>query len=138
MKVKPAAVKKSTKRKKPGKMAKQLKKMNGTSKLEDLFEEILVEMGVEYVHHYRLGGREFDFCLTDHNILIEIHGCFWHACPVCGEDAKFSAQKRSVKNDRHKVKLVEAAKGYTMLTFWEHEVHKERAKVVMTIIEALA
>lgn len=134
-KIKTAAPKK---RKKPTKIKKQFKQMNGTSKLETMFEEILIELGEPYIHHYRFGNREFDFCLTEKNILIELHGCFFHSCPKCGKAAKYSFQKKSVKNDKFKTKLVKESNDYTLLVFWEHEVHNEKPKVIMDIIEALA
>ncbi len=138
VKAKSEPLKKKTKRKKKGQMAKTLAKMNGTSKLEDTFEEILKELGDPYIKHYRFGKREFDFCLTESKILIEVHGCFWHGCKVCGMEAKYGAQKRSVKNDKHKYKLVEASQDYKLLTFWEHEVNNDRASVIMGLIQALA
>lgn len=139
MKIKatPPTTKKKTTKKKKGSMQKQLAKMNGTSKLEDTFEEILKELGEPYIKHYRFGQREFDFCLPDFHLLIEIHGCFFHACPKCGKKAQYTVQKRSVKNDAHKIRLVEASNDYRLLTFWEHEVNNERYKVVLELIEAL-
>jgi G:T-mismatch repair DNA endonuclease (very short patch repair protein) len=128
----------TTRRKKKGKLAKQLSKMNGTSKLEDEFEEILIGLGEDYVHHYMFGGREFDFCLPEYKLLIELHGCFFHACAKCGKEAKFSVQKKSVKNDKHKVLLVKESNDYTLLTFWEHEVKKDKDMVVMTLIDAIS
>lgn len=133
-----AGAKKSPRRRKPSKMQKQLTKMNGTSKLEDKFEEILKELGEPYVKHYRFGRREFDFCLTEKKLLIEIHGCFWHGCKECGVEVAYGPQKRSVKNDKHKTKLVEASLDYNLITFWEHEIEKDKPKVIMELINALA
>jgi G:T-mismatch repair DNA endonuclease (very short patch repair protein) len=118
-------------------MAKQLAKMNGTSKLEDKFEDMLKEIGEPYLKHYRFGNREYDFCLTGLNILIEVHGCYWHGCKECGITPKYGAQKRSVKNDKRKVKIVEASQDYTLLTFWEHDINKDPGKVIMELIQAL-
>ena len=52
---------KKPKYKKATKIKKLFKKMKGTSKLETTFEEILIDLGVNYVHHYRFGKENLIF-----------------------------------------------------------------------------
>lgn len=105
-----------------GKIRKMLKKMNGTSKLEVSFAELLTKIGVKFEQHFVFRKREFDFLLNEHSILVETHGCFYHCCKKHNPEAKYAIQKRNIKNDQYKVKLVKFDPSYTLLVVWEHEM----------------
>jgi G:T-mismatch repair DNA endonuclease (very short patch repair protein) len=111
-----------TKKKKRGKIGKLFKKMNGTSKLETKFAEILDKLEISYQQHYTYKKREYDFLLIDHNILIETHGCFYHCCKTHFKTPNYSFQKRTLINDQLKVKNVKFGLEFTLLTIWEHEL----------------
>ena len=108
--------------KKKNKMREVRKKMNGTSKLETSFAEILRSMGLKFKQHYVFKEREFDFLLTDYNILVETHGCFYHCCKKHSPEAKYAFQRVNLKNDRYKVKSVKFNHKYNLLVIWEHEM----------------
>lgn len=54
------------------------------SLLEKRFEALLEEAGVEYSVQFPAGGYAFDFRLKAAPVLIEVDGCYWHGCSVCG------------------------------------------------------
>jgi G:T-mismatch repair DNA endonuclease (very short patch repair protein) len=108
--------------KKKGKLKKMFKKMKGTSKLEDKFAEVLDSLNINYQQYVNFKGREYDFLLTDHNILVETHGCFYHCCKTHNPEAKYSFQRANLKNDQYKVKLVKFEKDYSLMVVWEHEI----------------
>ena len=108
--------------KKKGKTRKMLNKMNGTSNLEVKFAELLTEMGVKFEQHFVFKKREFDFLLTEHSILVETHGCFYHCCKKHNPEPKYAFQRANLKNDQYKVKLVKFDPSYTLLVIWEHEM----------------
>ena len=112
--------------KKKQKIKKLFKKMNGTSNLEVLFAEILTSLGIKFEQHFVFKKREFDFLLTEHNILIETHGCFFHCCKKHNPEAKYAFQRRNLKNDQYKVKLVKFDHLYTLLVIWEHELDNQK------------
>lgn len=112
--------KKKVTKKKP--IKKLFKKMNGTSKLEESFAEILDTLGINYMQHFVFKKREYDFLLTDYNILVETHGCFFHCCKTHNPIAVYPFQKRSVRNDKLKAKNVKFDPTYTMMVIWEHEM----------------
>lgn len=112
--------------KKKGKIGKLFKKMKGTSNLEVSFADLLDELGVKYEQHFVFKKREYDFLLTDHNILIETHGCFFHCCKEHSPEPKYAFQRRNLKNDQYKVKLVKFDKTYTLLVIWEHEILEKK------------
>lgn len=108
--------------KKKGKTKKMLKKMNGTSNLEVKFAELLTELGIKFEQHFVFKKREFDFLLTEHSILVETHGCFYHCCKKHNPEPKYAFQRANLKNDQYKVKIVKFDLTYTLLVIWEHEM----------------
>jgi G:T-mismatch repair DNA endonuclease (very short patch repair protein) len=123
--------------KKKGKIGKLFKKMKGTSNLEVSFADLLDKLGVKYEQHFVFKKREYDFLLNDHNILIETHGCFFHCCKEHNPEAKYAFQRKNLKNDQYKVKLVKFDKTYTLLVIWEHEIEKKKllTEKINTFIE---
>ncbi len=120
--------------KKKSKTGKMLKKMKGTSNLEVVFAELLTENNVIFKQHYIFKGKEFDFLLTDYNILIELHGCFYHCCKLHHPVPKYTLQRKNLKNDQHKVKIVKFDLTYNLLIIWEHEMSDSK-KVVKKLNE---
>ena len=120
--------------KKKSKIGKMFKKMNGTSSLETTFGELLTSMGVSFEPHFIFKNREYDFLLTDYNILVETHGCFFHCCKTHNPEPKYAFKIKNLKNDQHKVKIVKFDKTYTLLVIWEHEM-KETKNVKKKINE---
>lgn len=112
--------------KKKSKFAKMVKKMNGTSKLEDTFADLLKEEGIKFEQHFVFKKREFDFLLPEYNILIETHGCFYHCCKTHSPEPKYAFQRANLKNDQYKVKLVKFDRTYKLLVIWEHEMDKPK------------
>jgi G:T-mismatch repair DNA endonuclease (very short patch repair protein) len=123
--------------KKKGKISKLFKKMKGTSNLEVSFADLLDKLGIKYEQHFIFKKREYDFLLNDHNILIETHGCFFHCCKEHNPEAKYAFQRKNLKNDQYKVKLVKFDKTYTLLVIWEHEIEKKKllTEKINTFIE---
>lgn len=123
--------------KKKGKFAKMVKKMNGTSKLEDSFAELLEQENIKFERHFVFKKREFDFLLSDYNVLIETHGCFYHCCKKHSPEAKYAFQRANLRNDQYKVKLVKFDRTYNLLVIWEHEMNETNLVVerVKTFIE---
>ena len=85
------------------------------------------------VHDKSLPGRP-DIVLKRHQVVIFVHGCFWHRHPGCRfattpqTRADFWASKfeANVARDARNVTAVEAA-GWTALTVWECETKSEDA-----------
>jgi G:T-mismatch repair DNA endonuclease (very short patch repair protein) len=120
--------------KKKGKISKMFKKMKGTSKLETSFAEILMEQDIKFEQHFLFKKREFDFLLVDYNILIETHGCFYHCCKTHNPEVKYAFQRKNIKNDQYKIKIVKFDLTYNLLIIWEHEM-KDTNKVVKKLNE---
>jgi G:T-mismatch repair DNA endonuclease (very short patch repair protein) len=106
-----------------GKISKLFKKMNGTSNLEYNFAKLLDKLKISYIQHFTFKKREFDFLLVDYNVLVETHGCFFHCCKQDKIEAKYPFQKKNIKNDTYKAKLVKFDPTYKLLVIWEHEMN---------------
>ena len=75
-----------------------------------------------------------DILLPDFNMVIFVHGCFWHSCPLCKrakirpkENAAYWNRKldRTLERDReNKIKLEEL--GYKVLIIWECETKTKK------------
>ncbi len=106
-----------------------------SSELEKIFADILETLGIEYEHQKPFEGFAYDFYLPKTDTYIEVHGDFWH----CNEDAgygnpKYDTQKRTVKNDKMKEKVIEQ-NDKDLLVFWETNIEKNRQDVAQRLLE---
>ena len=79
-----------------------------------------------------------DILLPEYNMLIFVHGCFWHGCPVCKrakirpkENAEYWNKKldRTLERDKvNKLKLEQL--GYKVLVIWECETKKKNIELL--------
>lgn len=61
-----------------------------------------------------------DFLNEGRKIVIEVHGCYWHGCSICGYEDKFGSEERDFKK-----RQTYRENGYEVITFWEHEIFDE-------------
>lgn len=94
-------------------------------------------LGFRYRLNYPVFGKP-DIVLPGRKVAIFVDGCFWHSCPEHGArpktNAKFWKQKLKRNADRDlKVNKSLTKEGWTVLRFWEHEVHRDVAGVLKKI-----
>ena len=87
----------------------------------------------------QVGGwqRLYDIFLNGTNILIEIHGDYWHCnpqIPSCATPKK-DYHFRNIENDKFKIKLA-AERGYELLIIWEHDIRK-KTQVLVDFLELI-
>jgi very-short-patch-repair endonuclease len=68
------------------------------SRLEDSVAEWLRAEGVELEQHYNIGPYEIDIYVPASNLCVEVDGCYWHGCEVCG----YKAPRGTATRDRNK------------------------------------
>ena len=73
-----------------------------------------------------------DEALPGKKIAIEIDGCYWHGCLVCG----FEGHPDTLRLDRRK-KTYLLKRGWRIFRIPEHEVKKDLQQVVREVVEAL-
>jgi G:T-mismatch repair DNA endonuclease (very short patch repair protein)/predicted DNA-binding protein YlxM (UPF0122 family) len=94
------------------------------NKLETKFAAILDMMGVQYECQYRIGRFLFDFYVPYFNLLIEVHGTFWHADPRRYSHLELTPiQQRNVSNDARKSERA-IRDGFNLIIFWESDIDK--------------
>ncbi len=78
---------------------------------------MLIALGVQYEKQKFLVRYAVDFYLPDENLVIEVNGCYWHRCQVCGYDDPRCARQREYE----RIQVLESH-GYQVVVFWEHDL----------------
>jgi len=89
------------------------------SAVEDRVAAWLDDHGVAYERQRRVWFRTVDFRVGE--VLIEVYGCYWHACP----EHHPATTKRAVKQrgrDRALASYCQT-KGIPLVIIWEHAVN---------------
>ena len=113
-------------------------KNRGMTKPEKVMRDILKGViGIKFKYQKRVGGYHYDFHIIGTNILIEVDGDFWHCKPGTKHEIPvMKEQITNTANDKKKTAIV-YANGYTLLRFWESDIHSNRLQVIKTLIENL-
>jgi very-short-patch-repair endonuclease len=85
------------------------RKHSGKTSIEEIVENLLIDLGLEYQSEFRVNGSFYDFYLPKENLLIECDGEYWHSFP----DA--------IRRDNNKDNLAKE-KGYNLLRLQEKEI----------------
>lgn len=120
------------------KLKNQAKKMsNKMTAPEQVFSDMMKELEVEYESQKIIGNKIFDFYIPSKNLIIEIHGDYWHANPLIYEGKKLNKiQIRNVNNDKFKTTLAKG-NGYFFHVLWEHDLNNNYEEQKEKIIELL-
>lgn len=102
----------------------------GKSSLEVKFEKYLIDIGVNHEHNYKIPfvpeGKNstrykyYDFYLPEYNLLVEIHGSWWH--PESGTNLN-KMQINNLENDAFKKQLAKD-RNYDLLVIYDYELDK--------------
>jgi very-short-patch-repair endonuclease len=92
------------------------------SKLEQKFENLLVELGIKFINQHPLNGYLYDFYIPKHNLLIEVDGDWFHCNPDVHPEAIHEIQKFVKENDERK-NLIAKENNIPLLRFWEKDIN---------------
>lgn len=99
-------------------------------------EELLQEMNLNYKYSFIIEKRQYDFLLTDYNIIIECDGDYWHANPKFFPEPKdWQIERQEI--DREKNRIAEDS-GYIILRFWEDDINNDLEYVQQKIASQVA
>lgn len=91
------------------------------SKLEDAVATYLYG----WKRQYPIGDYSVDFALPGDKKVIEVNGCFWHACPLCNITSSNSRNKevqdKIRRIDARRLKYI-SSRGWDIEILWEHDV----------------
>jgi very-short-patch-repair endonuclease len=103
------------------------------SKLEFTFADMLIGLGIDFIHQYEVDGFDYDFYIPAKNLLIEVDGDYWHGHP--DKFPELNAMQRKNKGlDRLKTKHA-ADRNFQLLRFWEHDIVTNRFTVVENLMK---
>jgi len=105
------------------------------TKIERIVEDELSKMNVNFKYNFILDGKyQYDFLIGD-DIILEVHGDYWHANPrIYGEGLKPLSERQLFKIERDKIKKEYAlSKNYKILYIWESEIYNENFKLLENI-----
>ena len=108
--------------------------------LELALAELLKILSIKYLRRFRISRYWVDFYLEKFNLIIETYGDYWHASPL-----KYKPQDKIIYTDgetvtaqsiwdRDNTRIMNLKSlGYTVLIFWETEVHESPEMTLATI-----
>jgi len=87
---------------------------------EKLTEEKLKELGFKFKYNFILNGKaQYDFLIND-NIILEVHGDYWHGNPVFYSTLNGRQEYKRIR-DIEKEKLA-IDNGYKYFVIWENDI----------------
>ena len=92
------------------------------------FESIMNELGIPFEDQKILGKKIYDYYLPTRNLIVEVHGDYWHGNPNKFESMN-KMQIRNKKNDIFK-KNQAINKGFEYEEVWEDDLKKKRSEIV--------
>lgn len=87
-----------------------------TSNLEVQIKGLLDALGVEYIQQYEVSLTHVDFYIPSRHLIIEVYGCYWHQCELCGHP---DLGKRTADMQRQ---YFLRSQGYDLYILWEHDM----------------
>jgi len=133
----------------PRASSSSVRKVMIANKGRDTGPELVLRRGLReagiggYRVNYRIGRRRLDVSYVSRKIAVQVHGCFWHNCPVCQLPIpkshtaywrrKFFINRRRDEETSRQLR----AEGWIVLEFWEHELKARVHRCVATVARAL-
>lgn len=85
--------------------------------------------------------RRHDIVFSRARVVVEVRGCFWHACPVHGTQPKANARwwkdklQANVRRDWETAGSLDA-EGWELVVVWEHEDAVDAANRVEEVVRS--
>lgn len=107
------------------------------SKLEERLASDFERLGIRFQRQFPLGNFFFDFRILDTNILVEVHGDFWHANPrVYKKEDLLPLHKNAIKRDFCK-KAVAEELGFKRIVSWECDLRNDWESELSRVVEKI-
>jgi len=90
--------------------------------IEQFVASNLDTQGIIYEREKRISRYYVDFFIPVENKIIEVNGCYWHACEQCGYGENEHAFRQEKDAKRY---ATLRAKGYTVEVLWEHDLRRD-------------
>ncbi len=120
----------------------------GNLSTEEALAKALRRLGVTGWRRHlpvRIGDRAVrpDFVLARARLVVFVHGCFWHGCPLHGTTPStrrsYWAPKLAANKARdRRIERSLRRRGWRVMRIWEHSVRRDPDRCVRRIVEALS
>ncbi|WP_274939937.1 very short patch repair endonuclease [Chordicoccus furentiruminis] len=115
------------------------------TKPEEMVRKYLFSKGLRYRKNDKRFPGHPDIVLPKYNVIVFVHGCFWHLHENCkyarlpSSNVEFWESKLNGNKSRdEKVKTELEKMGWTVLTIWECELKTDkREKTLQTLYEKI-
>ena len=112
------------------------------SKIELEFRKDLWKTGLRYGKNSTNYFGKPDLVLLKHKAVVFIDSCFWHSCKKHGSMPQVRKKFWEAKLERNKQRDKEVSKsykkkGWKIFRVWEHDIKKDRQKIVDKIKKAI-
>lgn len=89
---------------------------------EITFSKMMKELGVEFEAQKVIENKIFDFYIPSKNMIVEVHGDYWHSNPIIYEEKELNnIQIRNLRNDTFK-DILAKGRGYNIEVVWEYDL----------------
>lgn len=104
------------------------------SKPQQIINNVLDNMGINYISEYECRFYLIDHYLTDFNLMIEVQGDFWHCSPLLSKKSNTNGIKGNIVKDKRKHTFIKNKYGIEVLYLWETDVN-ENLKLCKELIK---
>jgi very-short-patch-repair endonuclease len=107
--------------------------LSKTSKLHLDFKDLMVASGIKgFITEAKVGYYFIDEAHLEYKIAVEVDGCYWHGCDICGIEPP-NDRKAS---DKRKTNFL-TKKGWEVIRFWGHDIRNNPEDCINTIKQSL-
>src|SRR5690625_4684842 len=110
--------------------------MNTTNtSIQRVINNILDKNNIKYINEYNCKYYAIDNYLTEHNLMIEVMGDYWHSSPIKYNHKGLlnSTQLDRVHTDKRKRSYLKNKYGINVLYLWEGDIRKDPKKCELLI-----
>ena len=90
---------------------------------EKIFAGMMKELGVEFESQKVIDNKIYDFYIPSKNMIIEVHGDYWHSNSLIYEEKNLNKiQIKNKKNDKYK-EILAKGNNYNFNITWEYDLN---------------
>jgi G:T-mismatch repair DNA endonuclease (very short patch repair protein) len=104
------------------------------SKPQQIINNVLDDLGINYISEYDCNYYLVDQYLTDYNLMIEVQGDYWHCSPLLSNRSNTSGIKKNKTKDKRKHTYIKNQYGIEILYLWETDIN-ENLKLCIELIK---
>lgn len=118
--------------------SKTMKSIRSQSELENSVTKELWSRGYRFRKNSKSMYGKPDISIQKYKIVIFIDSCFWHVCPLHGNQPKSNQEYWEKKLQRNQQRDIEVneyylSHGWNIKRIWEHEIKKDFYAVIEDI-----